>query len=165
LTKDNLRAPEGGYKLYVYDAKNLTAVNNFDLRDANENWLKVLSFDNDPATGDAFIAGCIINPKRERQFITALDYSYTPYLGLFTLDLDKKDYYKVVNPDTKSNYMIIDDEANIYIYNVNSKKIVRTIPHRDGNVKINVYSAKEGHMMVSEYNRKEKYTRFSIEAL
>jgi hypothetical protein len=61
--------------------------------------------------------------------------------------------------------MIIDDEANIYIYNVNGKKIMRTIPHKDGNVKINVYPAKEGHMMVSEYNRKEKYTRFSIEAL
>jgi hypothetical protein len=80
-------------------------------------------------------------------------------------ELDKKDYYKVVNQDTKSNYMIIDDEANIYIYNVNGKKIMRTIPHKDGNVKINVYPAKEGHMMVSEYNRKEKYTRFSIEAL
>jgi hypothetical protein len=270
LTKDDMRAPEGGYKLYVYDAKDLTAVNNFDLRDANDNWLKVLSFDNDPATGDAVIAGCIINPKRERQFFTANDYSYTPYLGLFTLDLgnpnkdmnancsywsnenipgisgdglfvdkgfyvkyvtafrdysgntifagtalvgngfvgaakykltdavfvrqeasgkitldnhipcdetktfgslgilfelDKKDYYKVVNPDSKINYMIIDDEANIYIYNVNGKKIMRTIPHKDGNVKINVYPAKEGHMMVSEYNRKEKYTRFSIEAL
>jgi hypothetical protein len=270
LTKDNMRAPEGGYKLYVYDAKDLTAVNNFDLRDASDNWLKVLSFDNDPATGDAFIAGCIINPKRERQFITAVDYSYTPYLGLFTLDLgnpnkdmsancsywangnipgiagdglfadknfyvkyvtafrdysgntifagtalvgngfvgsakykltdgvfvrqeasgniildnniacdetksfgsagilyelDKKDYYKVVNQDNRTNYMIIDDEANIYIYDVNGKKIMRTIPHKDGNVKINVYPAKEGHMMVSEYNRKEKYTRFSIEAL
>jgi hypothetical protein len=61
--------------------------------------------------------------------------------------------------------MIIDDEANIYIYNVNNKKVVRIIPHKDGNIKINVYPAKEGYMMVSEYNRKEKYTRFSIEAL
>lgn len=270
LMKDNGHAPEGGYKLYLYSAKDLNTENNFDLRDGSDNWLKVLTFDNDPVTGDAFIAGCIINPKRERQFITANDYSYRPYLGLFTLDLgnphkdmhancsywsndnvpgisadglfvdksfyvkyatafrdykgntifagtalfgegfvgsakykladgvfvrqeasgnialdnqipcdetkyfgptgmlyelDKKDYYKVVNPDTKSNYMIIDDLANIYIYNVNGKKIVRTIPHKDGNVKINVYPAKEGHMMVSEYNRKEKYTRFSIEAL
>lgn len=270
LTKHDIRVPEGGYTLYVYSAKDLEAENNFDLRDVNNNWLKILSFDNDPATGDAFIAGCIINPRRELQFITAKDYAYGPYIGLFTLDLgnphkdmrancsywsgggargisasgqftekgfyvkyatafkdfkgntifagtaligegfvgnakyqladgvfvrqdsvgnlaldnnipcdesknfndegnlyalDAKDYYKVDNPDTKSNYVIINDAANIYIYNVNGKKVVRTIPHKDGNIKINVYPAKEGYMMVSEYNRKEKYTRFSIEAL
>jgi hypothetical protein len=270
LTKHDIRVPEGGNTLYVYSAKDLDAENNFDLRDGYDNWLKVLSFDNDPATGDAFIAGCIINPRREQEFLRASDYAYGPYVGLFTLDLgnphkdmhancsywssgnipgisgygefttpgfyvkyttafkdytgntifagtalvgegfvgsarykltdgvfvrqdtsgkialdnnipcdetkyftdagilyaqDKKDYYKVDNPDTKTNYMIIDDEANIYIYNVTAKKIVRTIPHKDGNVKINVYPAKEGHMMVLEYNRKEKYTRFSIEAL
>jgi hypothetical protein len=267
LMKDDGRAPEGGYKLFIYSAKDLYAENNFDLRDAGGDWLKVLSFENDPATGDPFIAGCIINPQRERQFVTADDYSNRPYLGLFTLqlggpgrdmkancsywsngdmpginvdglitsrafyvkyvtalrdfsghtifagtavaltgntgfkltegvfvrqeqsgtlaldnsipcdetkdfgptgilyNLDKKDFYKVVNPDTKSNYMIIDDEANIYIYNVNGRKVMRTIPHKDGNVKINVYPAKEGHIMVSEYNRKEKFTRFSIEAI
>jgi hypothetical protein len=71
----------------------------------------------------------------------------------------------VVDPDSKSNYMIIDDEVNIYIYNANARKVVRTIPHKDGNVKVNVFPAKEGHMLVAEYNRKEKYTRFSIEAL
>src|SRR5579859_1794740 len=87
LLKDNVRVPEGGFKLYLYYAKDLTAENYFDLRDGYDNWLKVLSFDNDPATGDAFIAGCIINPHRERQFVTPTDYSYTPYLGLFTLDL------------------------------------------------------------------------------
>jgi len=270
LTKSDIRIPEGGFRLYAYSAKDLDAENNFDLRDANDNWLKVLTFDNDPSTGDAFIAGCIINPRREQQFITANDYAYSPYVGLFTLDLgnphkdmhancsywsngsipgisgygqftdkgfyvkyatafrdytgntifagtalfgegfvgsakykladgvfvrqdstgnisldnnipcdetryfndagvlytlDKKDFYKVDNPDTRINYMIIDDEENIYIYNVNAKKIVRTIPHKDGNIKINVFPAKEGYMMVSEYNRKEKYTRFSIEAL
>jgi hypothetical protein len=270
LTKNDIRVPEGGFTLFVYSAKDLESENNFDLRDVNNNWLKVLTFDNDPATGDAFIAGCIINPRREQEFITANQYVLGPYIGLFTLDLgnpqkdmhancsywstdnipgissygqfkdkgfyvkyatafrdyrgntifagtallgegfvgsakykladgvfvrqdstgnlaldnnipcdeskyfndggflyalDKKDFYKVDNPDTKSNYMIIDDEANIYIYNVNNKKVVRIIPHKDGNIKINVYPAKEGYMMVSEYNRKEKYTRFSIEAL
>jgi hypothetical protein len=270
LTKNDIRVPEGGYTLYVYTANDLEAENNFDLRDVNNNWLKVLTFDNDPSTGDAFIAGCIINPTREQEFITAKQYVLGPYIGLFTLDLgnphkemrancsywsgdnipgissygefkdkgfyvkyatafrdykgntifagtallgegfvgsakykladgafvrqdsighvvldnnipcdeskyftdagilyalDKKDFYKVDNPDTKSNYMIIDDESNIYIYNVNNRKVVRMIPHKDGNIKINVYPAKEGYMMVSEYNRKEKYTRFSIEAL
>jgi hypothetical protein len=270
LTKQKVHAPEGGYRLYVYSASDLEAENNFDLRDRNDNWLKVLSFDNDPATGDAFIAGCIINPRREQEFFTANDYAYSPYVGLFTLDLgnphkdmyancsywsgetipgisgygqftdkgfyvkyatafrdykgntifagtaltgkgyvgaakykladgvfvrqdssgnialdnsipcdetkyfgdlgileqlDKKDFHKVDNPDTKNNYMIIDDEQNIYIYNVNARRVMRTIPHKDGNIKINVFPAKEGYMMVSEYNRKEKYTRFSIEAL
>jgi hypothetical protein len=28
-----------------------------------------------------------------------------------------------------------------------------------------IFPAKEGHIMVAEYNRKEKYTRVSIEAL
>jgi hypothetical protein len=269
LVKANVHVPEGGHKLYVYSAKDLSNENNFDLRDASGNWLTVLSFDNDPATGDAFIAGCIINPKRELQFSTANDYSYIPYLGLFTLDLggpdkdmhancsywsdkkfsgisedglftdksfyvkyatafrdysgntifagtaivekqtgadkykladgvfvrqeasgnlildnnihcdetkyfgpsgilysfDKKNFYKVVNPDTRTNYMIIDDEENIYIYNVNARKVMRIIQHKEGDVKINVYPAKEGHIMVAEYNRKEKYTRFSIEVL
>jgi hypothetical protein len=270
LLKQDERVPEGGYTLYDYSARDLRAKNNFDLRDGYENWLKVLSFDIDPASGDAYIAGCIINPKREKQFLTPTDYSFTPYLGLFTLDLgnpqkemhancsywnnesipgiaadglfsnkgfyvryntafkdysgntifagtaltgngyvgaakykltdaafvrqeatggvaldnsvpcdetktfgasdllyqrDKKDYYSVSNPDTKTNYVIIDDEQNIFIYNVNGKKVVRTIPHKDGNVKINVFPAKEGHMMVAEYNKKEKFTRFSIEAL
>lgn len=267
LTKDNNRSPEGGCKLFVYAAQDLNAENNFELRDADGNWLKVLSIDNDPVTGDAFIAGCIINTRRERAFFTAIDYTNSPYIGLFTLDLggpgrdmhancsywstqnfpgidkdgaftdqgfyvkyatafrdyhgntifagaalipsgsarfrladgvfvrqeaagklvldnsipcdetksfgptgmlyslDKKDFYKVVNADTKTNFMIIDDEQNIYIYNVNTRKVVRTIQHKDGNVKTNVYPAKEGYVMVSEYNRKEKQTRFSIEAL
>jgi hypothetical protein len=87
--------------------------------------------------------------------------SFGPTGILYTID--KKDFYKVVDRDTKTNYVIIDDEDNIYIYNVNTKKTMRTIPHKDGNIKINVYPAKEGHIMVSEYHRKEKYTRFSIE--
>jgi len=66
LTKHDIRVPEGGSTLYVYSAKDLDAENNFDLRDGYDNWLKVLSFDNDPATGDAFIAGCIINPDGNR---------------------------------------------------------------------------------------------------
>jgi len=41
----------------------------------------------------------------------------------------------------------------------------RTIPHKDGDTKITVFPAKDGYIMVSEYNKKEKYTKFSIEAL
>lgn len=270
VVKQNGQSPEGGYRLFVYSPKGLRTENEFDLRDGYDNWLKILSFDSDPVTGDPFIAGCIINPRREKQFATANDYSYAPYIGLFTLelgnaqkemhancsywndekipgigsdgmfidkdfyvryatafrdyngntmfagtalfgkgvigtarykladaafvrqdssgsvtldnnihcdesksfgssgvvyDLDKKDYYKVVSPITRNNYMIIDDDVNIYIYNVNAKKVARTIAHKDGSVRIKIFPAKEGHMMVAEYNRKEKFTRISIEAL
>ena len=109
MLKQNERVPEGAFTLFDYSARDLRPKSNFDLRDGYDNWLKVLSSDIDPASGDAYIAGCIINPKRENQFLT--------------------------------------------------------IPHKDGNVKINVFPAKEGHMMVAEYNKKEKFTRFSIEAL
>ncbi|WP_431209270.1 DUF6770 family protein [Puia sp. P3] len=266
MEKKDVRVPEGGYKLCVYSPQDLGSVIDFDLRDSKDNWLKVLNFDNDPVTGDAFVAGCIISPAMEKQSGTAFDYSNGPYIGLFTIDLggpgrdmkancsywddgkfpglsadglftdkefyvkyataakdfngntifagtalslvgsakfklsdgvfvrqeasgrivldnnvpcddsksfgptgvlndlDKKDFYKVVNQDTRSNYMIIDDADNIYVYNVNSKKVMRTIPHKDGSVKTDVYPGKEGHIVVAEYHRKEKYTRFSIEA-
>ena len=83
----------------------------------------------------------------------------------FVADFDKKSYYRVVNSDTRTNYMIIDDEHATYIYNVNGKKTMRTIQHKDGKIKTNISPAKEGHIMVAEYNKKEKYTRLSIEAL
>jgi len=258
--------PEGGYKLFVYSPGDLSPVIDFDLRDSKGNWLKVLSFDNDPVTGDAFVAGCIINPKMERDILMAMDYPKGPYIGLFTIDLggpgrdmkancsywdegkfpglsqdgyflekgfyvkyasaakdfngntiftgtalspmgrrsyrladgvfvrqeasgkvvldnnvlcdvargidpekqlndvDFKDFYPVVNPDTRINYMIIDDAQNIFIYNISSKKVLRTVPHKNGNIRTNVYPAKAGHIVVAEYHQKEKYTRFSIEA-
>lgn len=80
-------------------------------------------------------------------------------------DVPLKSFYNVSNVDTKSNYIIVDDTKDIVIYNVNQKKIARTVPHKDGQVRTNVFPAKEGHVMVAEYNRKEHYTRYSIEAL
>lgn len=76
-----------------------------------------------------------------------------------------RNFYTVANSDTKNDYMIIDDYKDILIYNVNQKKIARTIHHKDGNSLIYVFPAKEGHVMVSEFNKKEKQTRLSIEAL
>jgi hypothetical protein len=270
LTKTNGFAPEGGYTVYTYSTVDSTAEYKYDLKDKQGDWLKVLSFDNDPVTGKAFLAGCIINPDRTKDYITARDYSRNPYLGVFALNLgntnkdaqvnysywynekipeisgdglfkdksfyvkyatafkdysgntvfagtaliekrllgaakykladgvfilqdvkgklkldntvtcdetsyfgpagpiiemDKKSFYRVVNSETKTNYAIIDDEKNFYIYNVNGQKLMRTIQHKDGNVKTEVYPAKEGHIMVAEFNRKGKYTRFSIEGL
>lgn len=82
-----------------------------------------------------------------------------------TYSCDQRSYYTVSNSDTKTDYVVIDDTKSIFIYNINQKKIVRTIPHKDGNSFFYVFPAKEGHVMVSEYNKKEKQTRLSIEAL
>jgi hypothetical protein len=74
-------------------------------------------------------------------------------------------FYTVSSSDTKSTFLIMNDNEKSTIYNVDQHKIVRTIPYKDGNVRTSIYPAKEGHIIVSEYNRKEKYTKFSIEAI
>ena len=73
--------------------------------------------------------------------------------------------YTVSSSDTRSIYLIVNDQVNSIIYNVEKNKIVRVIPHKDGNVRTNIYPAKEGHVIVAEYNKKEKYTKLSIEAI
>ena len=78
---------------------------------------------------------------------------------------DNRKHYCVTNSDTKSTFLVIDDWSDIFIYNVNQNKLQRTIPHKDGNVRTAIFPAKEGHVLISEYNKKERYTRFSIEAL
>jgi hypothetical protein len=78
---------------------------------------------------------------------------------------DVRSFYTVTNPDTKTDYLVVDDLKNISIYNVNQKKIARTIPHSEGHSVVALFPAKEGHVMVSEYDSKKKQTRLSIEAL
>ena len=78
---------------------------------------------------------------------------------------DQRTYYTVSNAETKSSYLIFDDNVNITIYNVGQKKVMRTIPHWNGGVETSVYPAKEGHILVAQYNSKEKTKRFSIESL
>lgn len=87
-----------------------------------------------------------------------------PFPGAAPINMyDKRYFYLVSNQDTKSNYVIINDEKDIFVYNANQKKIVRTIPHKDGNLRTNVFPAKEGHMMIATHTGSE--TRVSIEAL
>lgn len=272
LTKMHIDPAEGGYQLHSYSAADsLKKETVLDLKDRQGNWFKVLCYDNDPTTNKTYIAGCIINDERTKDFTTAHDLSKTPYLGVFSMtlgptkadvkttysywtnstypgidqsglfsgdnefypkyatafrnfdgntvfvasalevkrllgfekykfadaafvtqdakgklkldnrlpcdetsyfgpagklaDFDHKDFYKVVNQDTKTNFIIVDDMTNIYIYNFNNKKLMRTISHKDGHVITRVFPAKEGHVMVSEFDGKAKQTRFSIEAL
>jgi len=78
---------------------------------------------------------------------------------------NEKSFYRLFNTDTKTSYLIIDDLVNISIYNIDQKKVMHTIPHKDSGIVTYVYPAKEGYIMIAEYNKKEKYTKFSIEAL
>lgn len=94
---------------------------------------------------------------------TATGYKLPPWAP-FSM-FDSNSFYTVTNSDTKSDYFIVSDAKNTLIYNIDQKKMVRTIPHKDGNVSTYVYPAKEGHIMVSEFNKKERSTRYSIESL
>jgi hypothetical protein len=87
------------------------------------------------------------------------------YLNKTGFMFDTRSYYTVTNTETKNTHLIINDKDNIFIYSMNAKKVVRTIPHKDGNILTYVIPAKEGHIMVSEYNRREGSTTVSIEAL
>jgi hypothetical protein len=74
-------------------------------------------------------------------------------------------YYTVSNSDTRTEYLVVSDYKDINIYNINQKKIARTIPHKEGNNMINVFPAKEGYVMVFERDLKEGTARLSIESL
>lgn len=294
LSKKKAEMIEGGFEVRGYRVLDATAYDRYVLKDKKGNSLKVLGFDNDPATGKPLITGNIINSRYGDRSLTAKKLTKGAYNGVFTVSLNgpkksdvketfsywddgsqsstisntglyvqnnsytnlsgairdysgntyfvgsslikrpkwgtiitsvvlapfvlvsplllangtlkckvtdavllkqdangklsldntipcdaskfypakapisffnTKKFYNVSNATSKSNFLIVDDLKNIVIYNVNLKKIVRTVPHKDGNVNINIFPAKEGHIMVSEYNKKEKYTRLSIEAL
>ncbi|PSL31818.1 DUF6770 family protein [Chitinophaga ginsengisoli] len=78
---------------------------------------------------------------------------------------DNCSFYSLTNPDTKTSFLIVKGEKDIIIYNVHEKKIVRKIAKNNNEVKTNIYPAKDGHIIVSEYDEKEKSTRLSIEAI
>lgn len=79
--------------------------------------------------------------------------------------VDNCSFYSLTNPDTKTSFLIVKGEKDITIYNVHDKKIVRKISRSNNEVKTNIYPAKDGHIIVSEYDEKEKSTRLSIEAI
>lgn len=106
-------------------------------------------------------------PKGQITVENTIPSNYTSYQrgSYWASSMSNKNYHIVTNSNTKNNYLVLDDQKDISIYNIQTKKVVRTIPHKDGNVKTYVYPAKDGSIMVSEYNSKEHYTRMSIEPL
>lgn len=79
--------------------------------------------------------------------------------------IDNKAYYSIHSPEKKATYLIITEQKNITLYHVDAKKVIRTIPRKKGNIETVIYPAKEGHILVAEYDKKEKSRQFSIEAL
>jgi hypothetical protein len=73
--------------------------------------------------------------------------------------------YSLKGNDAKTNFLILDNPKEITIYNISDKKIDRTIAHKADGIVTQIAPAKDGHIMVYEYNKKEKATRLSIEAL
>jgi hypothetical protein len=78
---------------------------------------------------------------------------------------DHRNFHHIANKDTKKDYLIIDDDQSAIIYDATQKKVIRTIPHYEKSKQIRIYPAKEGHLMVSVYDWKEKTMRLSIESL
>lgn len=113
----------------------------------------VLLFKQD-ASGQLTLATTVPTPRSAFGLATASVASY-----------NRCGYYTVRNSDTRTEYLVIDKPKDIDIYNINQKKIARTIPHQEGNNILTVYPAKEGYVMVYDFNKKEKTTRLSIEAL
>ncbi len=75
-------------------------------------------------------------------------------------------FYPIANATNNNNYLIIDDKEYVTIFDVTKNKVVKTINHKeDRRTTIEVSGAKEGHIMIIEYNKKEKTTKLSIEAI
>jgi hypothetical protein len=87
------------------------------------------------------------------------------YEGSIDMKTKNGDYYSIENPGEKENYIVLNDSKNVLVYSIKKKTIIRTIPKKEGKSLITVFPAKEGHIMVVEKNKKEKYTRLSIETL
>lgn len=87
--------------------------------------------------------------------------SMTPFFALTS----NVDYFALSNSDTKANYLVLTDKKQVNIYDVNKQKVIRTIPRKEGTITTNIYPAKEGHVLVSEYNSTDKSRTLNIEAL
>jgi hypothetical protein len=75
------------------------------------------------------------------------------------------DFTTIYAPATKSDVIIFKDADAYNIYSLAKKQVIRKIPYYVGKSSIRVFGAKEGHIMVLENNRKERYTKLSIEPI
>lgn len=126
----------------------------------------------DDFAGNIYFAGTSIS-KRQRvtDFVPVLKHDLNGKLSLHsTCNLDRasleRDFLAIADEERQENFLVIEDEKKVDIYNLSNSKIVKTILRAPENwISVEVYKAKSGHIMVSEQNRKEHTVKLSIEAI
>ncbi|MCU0376303.1 MAG: hypothetical protein MUF24_13430, partial [Chitinophagaceae bacterium] len=73
--------------------------------------------------------------------------------------------FKYVKGLSGEDYFLFTDAKQMSIYNVAKQKVIRTISLKDGKESLKIFPAKQGYLMIQQYNSKEKSTQLSIEAL
>lgn len=109
-----------------------------------------------------------MTPKGMLSYETTFPASNSKFVrGIWPVErfIGNRGFYNVNNEAAKTNYIVSIDPLNVTLYNLKKKKVVRTIDQKDGKIQTAVFPAKEGHIMVVETNKKEKYVRLSIEPL
>ena len=74
---------EGDFDITGYHTADTTVETHMALKDDQGNQLKVLSFENDPATGKPYIAGCIIDPTKAGKYVSGRAVAKSPKIGAF----------------------------------------------------------------------------------
>lgn len=87
------------------------------------------------------------------------------YSNITISELGNRTYYTATNHDQKQQFLVVTENKTTSVYNINTHKQVRTVPLKDKKISRRVIPAKEGHILISEYNSKENSTTVSIEAL
>lgn len=90
LAKKKEKLIEAGYELMGFNTKDSTSAPKYAMKDKKGNSLRVITFDNDPATGKPFLAGNIIDPYRGNMLLTPNQQARGPYMGFFTIDFAGK---------------------------------------------------------------------------
>jgi hypothetical protein len=88
LLKKKEKYKEGGYELLGYGATDSSSFPKYVLKDKEGKSLKVLTMENDPATGKLYLAGNIINPRKGNHFRSARQLSHGTYCGVFTININ-----------------------------------------------------------------------------
>lgn len=73
--------------------------------------------------------------------------------------------FKYVKGLSGEDYFLFTDAKQLSVYNVAKQKVMRTISLKDGKESLKIFPAKQGYLMIQQYNSKEKSTQLSIEAL
>lgn len=106
------------------------------------------------------------NKEGKLAYYTNMKYDHSRFLpGQTSIPSINQHYNKRFFSVNQNKYLVLNDIENIYIYNIEAKNIIKTIPHQKGEIISHAFIAKDGFIMISEYNSREKSTKLSIESL